>query len=1153
MTTYDDAVAFDLAGPLPSGTVVLEASAGTGKTHAIVSLAVRYIADGIPISRLLMATFSNAASAELRDRTRSRLREAVLALADPASALAGDDVLHTLLASGPAAEVALRRRRLVDALSDFDSATMATTHTFCNRMLAALGFLGEREQQFPIVENVDELVSDVARDLYIRKFAGAPDDTFEFGVAEQIAKDAVRNGSAILAPVGDAGTPLSESTALRIKFAEAVRMTTAERKRLARVRTYDDLQGTLHHIVTDEQVGAQARQRIRDQFDVVLIDEFQDTDPQQWEIVQRCFHTGASTGGTASGVTLILVGDPKQSIYAFRGAEVLSYLNAVATAGQRQILTTNYRSDADVVHGVGTLFADATLGHPMIAVRPVDAKHRGSRLTGAPAVRIRAFTRGDFTVHTKDGTTPLIGGVRDRVTTDVADDIAAQLAAGITIDVDGARRRIEPGDIAILLRQNKSIEPLQEALTARGIASVVRSGTSIFQTAAARHWWYVLQAMEQPARVTRVRMAALTPIIGFDAASLDAHGDAGVGELSGELARSARVFAEGGFAAMSARLLDERRTHERVLASENGERMLTDLLQVSALCNRHVAETACGLAGLVAWLGANIADESRWSQHAQATRRLDRDTQAVQIMTIHGSKGLEFPIVYVPFGWDGARNFKPTTFVYHEGTQTRYLDIGGQSAVGYQKRWAANTAENAGEDLRLLYVAATRARSQVVFWWAPSTTTRSGAFHRLVFTNAERIAAARSGTVSAIPESVEIPDDRVCVQTLRDLTAVDPLISAEPAGKHGDVPSRWADDAPRSAPPLSVSVFDRVVDQDWRRTSYSAITAAAHAAHGAVVSSGSEPEQGQLTDEPAPEVSDDGESRSSSAAEALAEEVYRDAATRPLNATEDPAHPPSLMNGLPFGAAFGTLVHEVLENVDTSAADIDRHVREQVIEGASRRGFAVDTARLTRALIAVLTTPLGLGDTAATLWTVQPRDRLSEMDFEIPLADIGGGFALEQVADLLERHLPADDPLRSYADALRSVNENRFHGYLTGSIDSVLRTPAGFVVVDYKTNRLKPGELVVDDFTQETMAQEMIRENYPLQALLYSVALHRYLRWRLPGYRPAEHLGPIQYHFVRGMIGPDTPMGCGVFEWRIPSQLVVDLSDLLAGRVSARV
>lgn len=1117
---------FDLAGPLPTGTTVLEASAGTGKTYAIVSLAVRYIVAGVPISRLLMATFSNAASAELRDRTRLRLREALRALDDPTSVPDDPDVLLTLLIDGTPDELAARRRRIVDALSDFDSATMATTHTFCNRMLAALGFLGEREQQFPILENVDEIVSDVARDLYIRRFAGAPDDALEYSVAGAIARDAVRNPTAILSPIGDDGRPPTEATELRIRFAQAVRSVTAERKRMGRIRTYDDLQGTLHHIVTDEHVGALAQQRIRDQFDVVLIDEFQDTDPQQWEIVERCFHRSDDPS-----VALILVGDPKQSIYAFRGAEVLSYLNAVNVAEQRQVLTTNYRSDEDVVDGLGALFADATLGHPMIAVRPVGAKHEGSRLDGAPPVRIRAFTRRDFTVFARDSDIPTIGGVRNRVTVDVAKDIAAQLASDALLEVDGKRRPIQPGDIAILLRHNKTIAPLQAELGKLGIASVVRSGTSIFQTPAARQWWYVLAAIEQPARVARVRLAALTPIVGLSAAELDAADDDEVGELSGQFARLSRVFSEGGFAAMSARLLSDRRTHERILAMADGERLLTDLLQVSALCNRHVSETSCGLAGLVAWIAEVISDESRWNQHAESTRRLDRDTQAVQIMTIHGSKGLEFPIVYVPFGWDGGRVAKPTTFIYHDGTERRFLDVGGPSAPGYRDRWAANIAENAGEDLRLLYVAVTRARSQVVLWWAPSTNTSTGALHRLLFTNADRTTAVRAGQDGIIPNSVPIPDDKTSLTTLEDLAALDARISVEEAGKHTAVPN-WSPTSEReSAPAMSVARFNRRIDQDWRRTSYSAIVAAAHAEHRSIVQAGSEPEEGVVVDEPL-EVAVEGTTAA-------------DAATGMA----------SLMNGLPFGASFGTLVHEVLEDVDTSASDMKAHVHERVSEGAARRGFDVDIDKLTSALIGVLTTPLGLGSGAQTLWDVGPSDRLSEMDFELPLAgdDAAGGFTLGQVAALLDRHLPADDPLRGFVDVVRSVNTDRFRGYLTGSIDSVLRTSVGYVVVDYKTNRLKPGELNLDDFTTESMAQEMIRETYPLQALLYSVALHRYLRWRLPEYRPVSDLGPIQYHFVRGMAGPETPSGHGVFEWRIPAELVVELSDLLAGKVSADV
>ncbi|WP_341267373.1 MULTISPECIES: UvrD-helicase domain-containing protein [Gordonia] len=1109
-----DTRGFDLRDPLPTGTVVLEASAGTGKTYAIVSLAVRYVAEGVPVSRLLMATFSNAASAELRDRTRSRLRECLAAVDQ---GVTGDDVLVEWLLDGTDDTIAVRRARLVSALSDFDAATMATTHTFCNRMLAALGFLGEREQQYPIVENVDEIVAEVARDAYIARFAGDPSDAPAFDETLEIAKEAVRNPTATLAPFRPGER--DDDSDLRVAMATHVRRQTEIRKRLARLRTYDDLQNTLYDIVTDPAIGDRACDRIRDQFSVVLIDEFQDTDPQQWEIVRRCFH---------DHLPLVLVGDPKQSIYAFRGAEVLSYLHAVQAAGDRRILNVNRRSDQNVVEGLSVLFDGAAFGHPDIVYRPVTAHHSGSRIHGAPAVRIRRFDKNDFTVHTQDGTTPKVAQVRERVIDDVAGDIAALLKSSVTIDVDGLTRPVESGDIAVLLRANRTIEPLQRALADRGVASVVTSGTSIFTTDAARHWWHVLTAIDQPSRQPRVRLAALTPLVGLTAETLETQGETGIGTLAAQFAELGRVLVDGGFAAMSARLLDEFNTAERLLGSARGERLFTDVRQMADVCNRYAADSGSGLTSLVDWLGEQIADSSQWSGRSDATRRLDRDTAAVQIMTVHASKGLEFPIVYVPFGWDGASRVNPATFVFHDDGDTRCLDVAGKGAPGYGRREALARSESAGEDLRLMYVAATRARSMVVLWWAPSTTTARGALHRLLFTGQHRRAAVRSGEVATIPDMVPIPaDDMDCAGVLREAASLSPAISVEHAGGRDGVRVPRAVTGGGAAPRLTVSRFTRRVDDAWRRTSYSAIVAAAHAAAHAehtavsVIGTGSEPDDVDRRDEPV------------------------DAPDPTLGDQTVTAGIASPMNGLPFGAGFGTLVHEVLEHVDTSADDITVHVRQLTEEGAARRGVDIDVDVLATALVGVLTTPLGFGD----LWSVAPRDRLAELDFELPLSAVGGGFGLDQVGDLLAEHLPGDDPLAPYADLVRAVSDDRFRGFLTGSIDSVLRTPDGrFVVVDYKTNRMRPGELAVEDFGREAMAAEMMTAHYPLQALLYSVALHRYLLWRLPGYHPEHHLGPVQYHFVRGMAGPTTPPGCGVFEWRMPVDLVTSMSDLLAGK-----
>jgi exodeoxyribonuclease V beta subunit len=265
------------------------------------------------------------------------------------------------------------------------------------------------------------------------------------------------------------------------------------------------------------------------------------------------------------------------------------------------------------------------------------------------------------------------------------------------------------------------------------------------------------------------------------------------------------------------------------------------------------------------------------------------------------------------------------------------------------------------------------------------------------------------------------------------------------------------------------------------------------------------------------------------------------------------------MAGLPKGAAFGTLVHEVLESVDVSADD----VRTRMAEEAERLGTAhvagVTPAALADALAPSLETPLGPLVGGRCLADIPDADRLVEMEFEMPLAggDTPTGAArVSQIADLLRAHLPADDPLRDYADDLDipELTQRRLRGFLTGSIDAVLRVDDGHprhLVVDYKTNWLGGERLTAADYTSEAMARAMRQAHYPLQALLYTVALHRYLRWRQPGYDPSAHLGGVLYLFLRGMAGPETPvvdgMTCGVFAWSPPVELVVDLSRLLAG------
>jgi exodeoxyribonuclease V beta subunit len=285
-TTGFEPQEFHLCGPLPTGVTVLEASAGTGKTYTIAGLATRYVAEGIPLERLLLVTFTRMATGELRERVRERLVSAERGLARAlAGADFGRDPVVGLLAQGPAQTVSTRRRRLARAVASFDAATIATTHGFCQEVLSGLGIVGDLEPDVAFVEDLSDLVSDVVDDLYVRRFSRGGAPAFHRAEAAEIARAAIENPAAEIV-TGDGETPQ-----MRGRLAHAARDELERRKRWMSVMTYDDLVTRLRTALTG--LGGDAiAQRLRQRYDVVLVDEFQDTDPAQWDIMRCAFGEG---------------------------------------------------------------------------------------------------------------------------------------------------------------------------------------------------------------------------------------------------------------------------------------------------------------------------------------------------------------------------------------------------------------------------------------------------------------------------------------------------------------------------------------------------------------------------------------------------------------------------------------------------------------------------------------------------------------------------------------------------------------------------------------------------------------------------------------------------------------------------------------------
>jgi exodeoxyribonuclease V beta subunit len=1082
--------AFDVCGPLPTGVTVLEASAGTGKTFTIAALAARYVAEGFALDQLLMVTFTRMATGELRERVRERLVSVEAALEGTPSR---EDAVARLLATGTPEEVRVRRDRLAAAIADFDSATIATTHGFCQEVLGGLGVLADVESDTTFVEDVTDLIEEVVDDLYVRRFArrGAPQ--FSRKEAMEIARSAIDNPAA---PIEPAAAPDDSIAAMRVRLAGAARLELEARKRRAGVMTYDDLLTRLQSTLEGES-GAIAAARLRARYRVVLVDEFQDTDPVQWQIMRTAFGEGSTT--------LVLIGDPKQAIYAFRGADVYAYIEAARTAGAQATLTTNWRSDQGLLDAYDALFGGAKLGHEGIVYRQVRASNAGARLRGAPdpaPLRVRVVPRGDVGL-TQQGYARL-EPARQHVACDVAADIVSLLRSGASIEGEGP---VRPGHIAVLVRTNRNAARVRDALEAVDVPAVINGAGSVFGTEPALEWLRLLEAIERPSNPPRARAAALTPMFGWTAEDVAAADDEAEEQLFRQLHHWARVLRDKGVAALMEAVTLEQKLPRRVLAMVDGERRMTDLRHVGELLHAAAMTEQMGATALTAWLRQRVLEATTDNNDEERSRRLESDAEAVQVLTMHRSKGLEFPVVYYPDLWEPSwiprESTTPVTF--HDAAGVRTIDV-GLDGPQWKGHVARHVDEQRGEDLRLAYVALTRAKHQAVVWWAGSFDSRNSALSRLLF--------ARDGDGNVAASGAAVPSDETALARFRELAGVSVDVS-----RLGPMVS-WPADVIASST-LSASSFDRTLDWWWRRTSFSDITAGTYEPHVA-----SEPEEPVVDDESAP----------------VAPPV-------PIDDHRSLREVPSLLADMPVGVEVGTLVHRVFEAVDFTAADLASQLSLEIgLAQARRRVELGDVDAVVAGLHAAIETPLAGG---VALRQVARSDRLDELNFELPL--VGGddprgpALTLAAIAEVLQAH---GDP---YAERLRDPRlRESVRGYLTGSIDLVLRLDGErFAVVDYKTNWLAPPgeELTAWHHRPTALSAEMTHAHYRLQALLYVVALHRYLRWRLPGYRAARNLAGAKYLFVRGMTGPDTPMvdgtACGVFTWQPGPDLIESLSDVL--------
>lgn len=1083
---------FDPAAAIPKGRSIIEASAGTGKTFTISALATRLIAiDGVPLDRILIVTFTRAATAELKDRVRDRMATTLEVLTgrqppDPDDSFMA---IYTDVDGDDRLQASARIRR---ALADFDRSQIFTIHGFAHRLLGQLGF------RVPIPETlepgeVDDLVLvQTAADVVAEYMATAgPDDpTVE---AKAVAKTARLIHAHPDADIVEAPPGTDPEVATRIELGEKVAREAKRRMWVNGTISYDDgLLEVLEALKRDDTTDLLARR-----YDIALIDESQDTDPIQWRILRRIFDRSK----------LVVIGDPKQSIYAFRGADIESYLAATRGAADHRTLDTNWRSDGPLVDALDLLFDRATFGSDDIAYRqvtPAPGREEG-RIRGVDApVRIRNVAWGLPLGTYKSEPYYRVGPLRDLVAADVAAEIVRLLSASVSIgDQKEGWRPLTPADIAVLCRTGAQVENVRGELRRRKVPSVSPRAGAVLDTPAAEEWRRFLLALERPEQLSLARGAAATRLMGWSLPELAILDDEASLALQRQFREWQRTLDEEGVPALVAALERDTNLTGRILADSDGERLLTDLLHVAE--EMHLVWRRGRHGSLATWLQTAMTEARERTKASieepdSRQRRLETDAEAVTVQTIHGAKGLEYPVVLVPFAWDTTVR-DPHYPVTHDPDQTadpstprrRLLHLSGPGSPDYQQFVTMAVEEAHAEESRLLYVALTRARHHLIVWWAENHKRIDEVKITELLTGGDRTPqslAARSRGTIGVSTVDEMPAE----------TSYQP-----PPPKDGA---------------LDVARFDRPTDHAWRRASFSSLAARQP------LSPSEEMEEEVLR-------SDEGE---------VTEE--EETVPAPAAATQ------SLLAEMPRGARFGTLVHDILEQLRFDAVDLDGEVERLLNEHTRTTTWDFDPVAFVGGIRAAVETPLGPDPTDPALADLDNRDLLRELDFELPVREQGGAVTPGDIAAVMEAHLSSTDPYLPYLEDLARSPAGAFRGYLAGAIDLVARMPNGhYVVMDYKSNAIGHGG--THPYGPASLAEEMVSHRYVLQATLYQVALHRFLQWRLPGYHPERHLGGSIYLFIRGMAGRDTPVvdgeRAGVARWHPPVDMIVALSRLFAG------
>ena len=1173
MLTAEKMLSIDL-----NGIKLIEASAGTGKTYTIANLYLRYILEGRTPSEILVVTFTNAATQELRGRIRARLFQTLQLFDTPVRS--SDQFLSELVKLWQGFEQdqqSLWFDRLQLALRCMDESSISTIHSFCQRAMqdhalqsnqffethlmvddrllweqalkdwwrtnsyslqqsdwdlleSSLGgietFIKLQQEirnshavkWFPVVDktlaelysewhalddvvkqlgqawqterhsifdillnstalsrgvklpyhkdNLEEFMAEIdywfGSDQPLKipksaKYLGSAGQ-YENSKPKQRGKDNSLDHSFFLAMEDFLKQVTQILSAFRsvalLKAFEYSTDNVHQQKNQSRSLAYDDQLSLLLDALRKPQSDKLIAD-LRTHFPVAMIDEFQDTDATQYEIFERLYFS-------QDNLSLTMIGDPKQAIYSFRGGDIFTYMKARnAPEVGLWSLKTNWRSQSDLIKAVNAFFTrhnapfiyDDAINFTEAQAAP-QSTAAGLSLNGAIQSPI---TLWHIPLNEKDKTFSK-DLISQRLNEATANEIVSLILAGQKGNACFGDHALRSGDIAVLVRTSLEGDALRRVLSIKGVKSVTIGKDKIFDSEEAHALYDLLQAVGHYSDRQSLRQAVASPLLGHDyqhIASILDDSDSWQ-QWIGNFRDLHKLWIGKGFIAMFQPLLHRLNIPQTLAMSENAERRLTNLLHLGEVLQQQ-SRLCAGIDSLLAWFQKQMTE----ADTDEAELRLESDAALVKIVTIHKSKGLEYPVVFLPFLWNcRAGSYKPDDLIrFHDEQFNPVIDMGSNRREQHE---CIAEKERLAEDLRLLYVALTRARSKVYLAWgdvggaASKGQPYQSALAYLLHSEQTPEDLTRQ-LPSGFTDPTIIPADldklvvksggRIAVSTLPELT---------------DSVAKQIDN--KRVVLVEATPYQAQKVTAWRIASFSSLTRDVHQAS------------------------------------------HRGSSTL----SNDPIF------NFPAGSHAGLLLHHLLEELDLSA-NISAQCSQLFPRFAPRYGLDVPEHHKTLVywIEQVVATELNIN--GLSLSKLNQSQRLNELSFD---------FALDHLdIDQLNRLLAQISQPSSISSGIEPITALGFQGLITGIIDLIFEFEGKFYVADYKSNHLGHN---LQDYAPDALSQAIIDRRYDLQYLIYSIALHRYLATRITDYKYETHFGGVYYLFIRAM-RPEFGSTYGVF------------------------